>query len=297
MSAEQNTTNHSSVDYAKYPDLSEFYSNLTPFVTFSLFIGLLVLCLNLAICATTIVKAKKRLTSNLYIPTTILCSIYPIISLAALGTILAPKSWLACNTVMHLSFTIGAVVFHNLCFRYAHSEVGYLKEIGDEKTLDLQTSPLCCCCGFLPKLTPKKNKLFAVKCLIWQMPLIQSSIMIALNVIYYFYPEKYENLVVFFAPFIVTSILSGLWGLNITVKMINKLFPDYNLMKKMLSLQLVLLLCKLQFVILDSQLNYLDFGGTYPINNTILKQTVINLLILVEMTLVSILVQNSYSKP
>lgn len=298
MSEQTNVTNNSSVASLKsYPDLPELYSNLTPFITFSLFIAVLVLILNLAIFATTISKARKRLTRHLYLPTTLLCSIYPVISTAALVTILLPKSWLICHTVMHLSFTVGGVIFHNLCFRYAHSEDGYLKEVGEKEEMDLQTTPCCCCCSFLPKLMPTKTRLFAVKCLVWQMPLVQSSIMIALNVIYYNDKEMYEKLMVFFAPFLVGSIVSGLWGLNITVKMISKLFPDYNLLKKMLSLQLILLLCKLQYVVLDSQLNNIDFGGVYPITNTIHKQTLINLLILIEMTLVSALVQNAYSKP
>ncbi|XP_055855558.1 organic solute transporter alpha-like protein [Episyrphus balteatus] len=297
MSEERNITNHSLAFDKKYPDLSELYSNHTPFITCSLIIAVLVLILNLAIYVTNISKAKKRLTSHLYLPTTLLCSFYPIISLAALVTIVLPKSWLICHTVMHLSFTIGAVLFHNLCFRYANSEVGFLKEVGDQELLDFQTSPLCCCFSFLPKLIPTKTRLFIVKCLIWQMPFVQSSIMIVLNVIYYRDAEMYDKLNAFFIPFIVGSILSGLWGLNITVKMISSLFPDYNLMKKMLCLQLILLLCKLQFLILDSQLSTFDFGGVFPITNTIYKQTLINLLILVEMTLVSIFVKHAYSKP
>lgn len=280
-----------------YPELGELYSNINPFVKCSIFTAALVLGLNLLIFVTTLIKIRKHLTNNLYFPTTLLCSIYFFISTAAFITILIPKSWLICNSVMHFCFIIGAIVFHNLCFRYANSEVGYLKEIGEKNEMDFQTTPCCCCCSFLPKIIPTKTRLFAVKCLIWQMPFLQSSILITLNVTYYMELETYSKLMLFFTPFTVVSILCGLWGLNITVKMIGKLFPDYNLSKKMLGLQLILLLCKLQYLILNTQLNNIDFGGIYPITNTIYKQNIINLIILLEMTMVSLLMQNAYSKP
>lgn len=83
-----------------------------------------------------------------------------------------------------------------------------------------------------------------------------------------------------------------------------------------------MLLCKVQYLLLDSQLNHLVLGGEYPINHTIYKQSkiliktfskkatknlfmpiflrlllaIINLLILCEMVLVSILVQNAYKE-
>lgn len=298
MEGTTNSTNNSTeVSTNIYPDLTDLYLNPRASTIYTIIFAVLVLFINFSIYGTTLFKTRKRLTNHLFLPTTFICSIYPLISLAALITILLPRSWIICNTVMHISFTIGAVVFHNLCFRYANSEVGYLKEVGEKKDMDLQTTPCCCCCSFLPKIMSTKTRLFVVKCLIWQMPFLQSSIMIILNVLYYTEQEMYDKVFIFFVPFIVTSIICGLWGLNITVKMISKLFPDHNLLKKMFSLQLILLLCKLQYVILDTQLNHIDFGGIYPITNTIFKQTIINLLILIEMTFVSLLVQHAYSKP
>jgi len=57
------------------------------------------------------------------------------------------------------------------------------------------------------------------------------------------------------------------------VRAITKLRGDYQLRKKMFCLQLVVMLCKLQYLILYDQLDGIKMGGEYPINHTIYKQS------------------------
>lgn len=52
----------------------------------------------------------------------------------------------------------------------------------------------------------------------------------------------------------------------------NHYYYDF-LQKKMFCLQLILLLCKLQYMLLNSQLNGIHLGGSYPMNHTIYKQS------------------------
>ncbi|KAI8121964.1 Organic solute transporter alpha-like protein [Lucilia cuprina] len=279
-----------------HPTLSDYYNNLTPFITLSVFVATLLLLLNISIFCTTVSRVKRRVNVYFRGPTIVLCSLYPIICCAALTTILLPKSWLICHTVMHLCFTVGAVMFRQLCFRYVDSEVNYMKET-DGAAVTINTPPCCCCCLCLPAMVPSKAKFCLLRYMVWQMPFVQGCIMLVLNVIYYREQSLYQSVSLYFIPFIVCSILVGLWGLNITVRMVNVIHSEYNLMKKMFCLQLILLLCKLQYLLLDSQLNHLVLGGEYPINHTIYKQTIINLLILCEMVLVSMLAQNAYKIP
>jgi len=66
---------------------------------------------------------------------------------------------------------------------------------------------------------------------------------------------------------------NSVWSLQITVRAITKLRGDYQLRKKMFCLQLVVMLCKLQYLILYDQLDGIKMGGEYPINHTIYKQS------------------------
>ena len=47
-------------------------------------------------------------------------------------------------------------------------------------------------------------------------------------------------------PVIILSILFGIWGMNMTIKMLNEVLKDHLLQAKFVVLQLVLLLAKLQ---------------------------------------------------
>ncbi|XP_075161473.1 organic solute transporter alpha-like protein [Haematobia irritans] len=276
-----------------HPTLVEYYTNLTPFVIISMFVGSLLVVLNISIFCSTVSNIRRHCDPTIRLASIVLCSLYPIICCAALVTIILPKGWLICHTVMHLSFTVGAVMFRQLCFRYVGSELNYVKE-SDGATVSINTPPCCCCCLCLPALVPSRGKFSILSYMVWQMPFLQGCIMLVLNLIYYTEKELYHSVTLYFIPFLVCSILVGIWALNIIVRMVNAIHSEYGLMRKMFCLQLILLLCKLQYMILDSQLDNLTLGGYYPINHTIYKQTITNLLILVEMVLVSLLVQNAY---
>uniref|UniRef100_A0A1A9ZUB9 Organic solute transporter alpha-like protein n=1 Tax=Glossina pallidipes TaxID=7398 RepID=A0A1A9ZUB9_GLOPL len=276
-----------------HPTLTDYYINLTPFITLSIFVAALLVILNISIFCTTVAKVLKQVDATQWGPSIFLCSLYPCIGCAALATILVPKAWLICHTVMHLCFTVGAVALRELCFRYIESEANYIKAT-DAAALVFNTPPCCCCCRCFPSAMPSKPKLCILRYMIWQMPFIQGSIMLVLNLIYYGEQDLYKNVMIYFMPFIVCSILLGIWALNIIVRVVTTMRSGCGLMKKMFCLQLILLLCKLQYMLLDSQLNSVTLGNSYPMNHTVYKQTIINLLILIEMVLVSILVQNAY---
>lgn len=157
--------------------------DLTPFVTLSIFVAALLTILNISIFCTTVAHLRRRVESYYRSHAITLCSLYPTISCAALTTILFPKTWLACHTVMHLSFTVGAVAFWALCFRYVESEASYLKKHSGS-AVSIRTPPCCCCCFCLPAMMPSKAKFCVLRYMIWQLPFVQSCIMLVLNVVY-----------------------------------------------------------------------------------------------------------------
>ncbi|XP_017844536.1 organic solute transporter alpha-like protein [Drosophila busckii] len=288
--------NHS-LSMHSHPKLYEYYTHMTAFLSLAIFIATLLTILNICIYLTTLTRLRRHLNKPLRTPSIILISLYPIISLAALLTILLPYAWFMCHTLMHAMFMIGGPAFRTLLFRYVDSEQNFIKLTSSEPVA-LNTPPCCCCCGgCLPLVVPTKAKLCISRYMVWQMPFWQGSIMLVMNILYYRDRELYSQVMLFFIPFIVVSIVLGVWSLQITVRMISKLHGDYQLRKKMFCLQLVVLLCKLQYLILYEQLNNFKLGGEYPINHTIHKQTIINILILVEMVLVSMMTQSAYRTP
>ncbi|XP_036327305.1 organic solute transporter alpha-like protein [Rhagoletis pomonella] len=295
-SFDQLTFENYSYSVYMHPTLSEYYPNLTPFVTLCLFVGILILMLNISIFLTTVAKLKQRLRKPLLAPSIALVSLYPLISLVALLTLLLPKIWFSCHTVMHLLFTVGGIIFHQLCLHYIGSEVSFIKETAG-MAVPIRTPPCCCCCICLPGVTPTRGRFVVLRCMVWQMVFVQGSIMFVLNGIYYNDMDLFLDVHLYFLPFIICSIILGVWGLNITVRVVNNLHSDYSTMKKMFCLQLVVLLCKMQYIILDQQLDRVLLGGLYPMNHVIYKQTIINTLILVEMILVSLFAQNAYRIP
>ncbi|EDV97600.1 organic solute transporter alpha-like protein [Drosophila grimshawi] len=279
-----------------HPTLSEYYTHMTAFVSLAIFIAALLTILNICIYLTTVSRLRRHLNKPLMIPSILMVSMYPVISVAALVTILVPYSWFMCHTAMHVMFMMGGPVFRTLLFRYVDSEQNYIKETSGQ-AVELTTPPCCCCCSCLPLVVPTQTKLCISRYMVWQMPFWQGSIMLVMNVLYYRDINLYHEVMLFFVPFLITSIVMGIWSLQITVRMITKLRGDYQLRKKMFCLQLVVMLCKLQYLFLYEQLNSFNLGGEYPINHTVYKQTIINILILVEMVLVSMMAQSAYRIP
>lgn len=245
---------------------------MTAFLALAIFIATLLTILNISIYLTTVSRLRRHLAKPLRIPSILMVSLYPIISLAALVTILVPYSWFLCHTVMHAMFMVGGPILRTLLFRYVESEQNFVKETSGE-AVALNTPPFCCCCGCLPLVLPTKAKLCISRYMVWQMPFWQGSIMLVMNILYYRDRQLYNQVMLFFIPFIVGSIIIGVWSLQITVRMISKIRGDYQLRKKMFCLQLVVMLCKLQYLILYEQLNSFKLGGEYPINHTIHKQS------------------------
>ncbi|KAH8267749.1 organic solute transporter alpha-like protein [Drosophila bipectinata] len=295
-SQDSSSENNLTLSLRAIPSVAEYYENMTAFVSLAIFVASLLTILNICIFSNTASRMCRHLSKPLLKPSIMMVALYPIISVAALVTILVPYSWFMCHTVMHVMFMVGGPVFRTLLFRYVISEQNYVKETGGEP-VQLNTPPCCCCCFCLPMVVPTKAKLCISRYMVWQMPFWQGSIMLVMNILYYRDIKLYHQVMYFFIPFIVCSIVMGAWSLQITVRMITKLRGDYQLRKKMFCLQLVVMLCKLQYLLLYDQLDGIPMGGEYPINHTVYKQTIINILILVEMVLVSMMVQSAYRTP
>ena len=86
------------------------------------------------------------------------------------------------------------------------------------------------------------------------MAVVHVIIFITLNLISIENPELVEHIMVFFVPFIASTIILGVWAFQITIRMVVPYYANLNLLKKFFAFQLVLIFCKLQPVLFDSTL-------------------------------------------
>lgn len=102
--------------------------------------------------------------------------------------------------------------------------------------------------------------------MIMQMPIIQGTILIALNVINIEDPSKFGRSMLFLGPFMIVSILTGVWGLNVTLRMLMTHCAEFKLKGKFLAIQLVLITCKLQPYIVNEVMKSRHIQSTeYPV--------------------------------
>jgi organic solute transporter subunit alpha len=83
------------------------------------------------------------------------------------------------------------------------------------------------------------------------MPIAHVAIFIALNLIYIEHIETFDNVILYFIPFIALTVLGGVWGFNMTIRMLAPHNANLKLPQKYFAFQLVLVLCKLQPVVLS----------------------------------------------
>lgn len=114
--------------------------------------------------------------------------------------------------------------------------------------------------------------------MVLQLPIIQCIIVLALNIVNMeqkvfqidlhlkhlknkikYFQSLYAAYLQYFAPFLVGSILVGIWGLNITIQSLGPFLKDYKMFGKLLAIQLVLILCKFQPTIIHQVVRGIEF--------------------------------------
>lgn len=83
--------------------------------------------------------------------------------------------------------------------------------------------------------------------------------------------DLYNRLFLYILPVFVTSILFGVWGLNLITRMLGPKFPDYSMRRKYVAVQLVLMANKLQALIGMVIVGNVDFECEYPLTTAVYK--------------------------
>lgn len=109
-----------------------------------------------------------------------------------------------------------------------------------------------------------RRKFKILRFLVLQFPIVHVLLLIGLNVIAIDSPHVVVRIVPFFGPFLLSTVLLGVWAFQITIRMITPYHQSLNLLKKFISFQLVLIFCKLQPLLIDQIVKLLmTFGDCH----------------------------------
>lgn len=143
---------------------------------------------------------------------------------------------------------------YRLMMMYVEGESRFIS-MSDKEAFTLKAPPLCCC--FPLERTPiTKGKFTFLRFLVLQMPFAHIIIFLILNIIYSESTEIFDKVILYFIPFIAITVLGGIWGFNLTVRMIAPYYQHLRLPGKYFSFQCVLFFCKIQPIFLNLVMNH-----------------------------------------
>lgn len=83
------------------------------------------------------------------------------------------------------------------------------------------------------------------------MPVAHIVIFVVLNLIYIEDIPTFDNVIIYFIPFIAITVLGGIWGFNLAIRMMAPHYVNLKLAQKYFAFQLVLFFCKIQPIFLN----------------------------------------------
>ncbi|XP_011870410.1 PREDICTED: organic solute transporter alpha-like protein isoform X1 [Vollenhovia emeryi] len=272
------------------PSAIELVESLDALGTALLSVGSIISVLTIYFSANACRNIFSQKESDLYKTNAIIImSVYPVASVCSLMSIALPRGQLLSEAVTQIFLMISLYRLYLLLL-----DVGRRK-MSETPPLMLRVGPCCCwpCLPF-PNLQMTDANLSWIGILVLQLPIAQSLLYLIL-----LYMNAEDTIVatqygIFLQPFMVISILLGIYGLTIATKTLHSAVPEAKLHYKTLVLQLVLLFSKLQTAII----RILPTAGVFPCNHpltpAIYANVTCNALILMEMFILCYVARHIY---
>lgn len=89
------------------------------------------------------------------------------------------------------------------------------------------------------------------------MPIAHVILFLVLNIIFIEDIATFDAIILYFIPFIALTVLGGIWGFNIAIRMMAPHYVELKLTQKYFAFQLVLFFCKIQPIFLNFAMNRL----------------------------------------
>ncbi|KAG5680844.1 hypothetical protein PVAND_010325 [Polypedilum vanderplanki] len=260
------------------------------------FIPILLSLLTLWIYSINLKNVMKNCPINIRINCISLVSIYPFVSIFSMIAISVPRTYFFNDSVGHIAFMVISWQFYRLCMIYVDGESSFI-EIANDTSFTLKAPPFCCCLPLKRSSISKKNFIF-MKFLIIQMPFTHIAMFLVLNIIYIEDIQAFDNLILYFIPFIAITVFSGMWGYNLVVRTLSPYYSSLKLIQKYFAFQLVLFYCKILPIILNFIMKKIITTCEDPAFTILVKRhTVIQIHVQIQMFILSVWAMNLYKNP
>ncbi|CAG9805677.1 unnamed protein product [Chironomus riparius] len=225
----------------------------------------------------------------------VLVSIYPIVSLFSLTAIAIPRTYFFNDSAGHIAFMVISWHLYRLCMIYVDGEKNFISTSGDE-AFTLKSPPLCCCLP-LNRVPMTKSSSKFVKFLIIQMPITHILIFVVLNIIYIEDINAFDDLILYFIPFIALTVLGGIWGYNLVVRTLSPYYPNLKLIQKYFAFQLVLFFCKIFPILMNFIMKMIITSCYGPLTIVVKRHIIIQIQVQIQMFILSLWAMRLYKDP
>ncbi|KAK6642054.1 hypothetical protein RUM44_013777 [Polyplax serrata] len=223
-------------------------------------------------------------------------SVYPVVAIATYCAVIVPRAQLLAEAVTQGMFMACLYQLYCLLVAYCGGEAELITSV-KPKSLNMKVPPCCCypCC-LLPQLTVTKKHLMFLRLSVLQLPVIQGLLYMVLLVMWADEESLYNVNYMYFQPIVITSILFGVWGIIMTMKMLAEPLKDYLPQGKFIVLQLVLLFAKFQGIIAKVVVWTGGVTCKPPITASVYTNLVYNSVMLTEMVILGFFARLLYKR-
>ncbi|XP_022183380.1 organic solute transporter alpha-like protein [Myzus persicae] len=280
------------------PSVDEYFTaiNLTGVTIFT--VGAVIVVMILYLYVDTLRCIIKNAPPMVKTHSAFILSVYPVVAVATYCAILVPRAHLLAEAMTQGMFMASMYQLFCLFMAYCGGEANLIASVKPQ-SLDMQVPPCCCwpCCCFLPKFTLTKKHLRHLRMLVLQLPVVQGFVYMVLLVMWAEEESLYQVNYMYMQPFIVISIICGMWGISMTMRVLGEILKDHGIQGKFVVLQLVLVLAKLQGLAFRGIVWAGWLPCKPPISPTVYANLIYNSTMLWEMLVLAALARKLYKKP
>ncbi|XP_004928427.1 organic solute transporter alpha-like protein [Bombyx mori] len=271
--------------YSHQPDFESYFIALSPYIWVLWICGLAVLMATCILFVVTIRAAWqhwRQSSTNV----TVVLAVYPIVASSAFLAIVLPRCRILAEAIAQEAVMIAMCHLYSMIITECGGPDQLIRRSSDAR-LETRVLPCCCwpCC-LIPRPKLQKRSLVFMKCLVMQMPVIQALIYVVLLALLAEDMMIYHESSIYFQPFIAASILTGVWGVIMCVRMAET--AGHRVRPRFLAIQLALIIVKVQSGFAKFLPELIEIPCVSSINPSVFINMIQNGVMLLEMLLLSI---------
>ncbi|KAK3711763.1 hypothetical protein RRG08_036969 [Elysia crispata] len=226
--------------------------------------------------------------------------IYPVVSFSSLFALFFPRAELLCELVATTYISRAMFHFVSLMTFYFGGKKKLLHRLKDDK-MNLRSPPCCCCCC-LPKIKVTERRFTILKTLVLQAAIVLPLLSMAAVVLWLDGKYKSGELSTMDAfPYLtvpsIVSMLLSLYAYILLYRLCRTYLVPLSISVKFFSLQMVIALIRLQSIVMDILASNGIPACRGALSTVALSQTYKQILIILEVFLLSLLARKAYRDP